>query len=68
MIVTNTNYDDTLIKIEQLKHSLNVVQESIKNQIPQGITNEFDKSKSRLLNWIDEIEITLNEFKIKVNE
>jgi hypothetical protein len=68
MIVVDTNYNDTLHKIEQLKLSLNDVQRSLINQIPQGITNEFEKSKSTILNWVEEIEITLNEFKNNENE
>lgn len=62
MVTADINYSNTLIKIDELKHSLNEVQKSINNQIPQGITDNFDKSKHELLNWIDEIEITLNEF------
>ena len=62
MITAEINYNNTLIKIEELKHSLNEVQKSIENQIPQGITDNFEKSKLNLLNWVDEIDITLNEF------
>ena len=62
MITAEINYNNTLIKIEELKHSLNEVQKSIENQIPQGITDNFEKSKLNLLNWVDEIDITLNDF------
>ena len=62
MITAEINYNNTLIKIEELKHSLTEVQKSIENQIPQGITDNFEKSKLNLLNWVDEIDITLNEF------
>ncbi len=68
MIIANTNYNDTLFKIEQLKSSIIVVQRSIENQIPQGITSKFEKTKSEFMNWVEEIEITLNEFKNTENE
>ncbi|MEN9448080.1 MAG: hypothetical protein RJA25_1370 [Bacteroidota bacterium] len=68
MITAEINYNNTLIKIEELKHSLNEVQKSIENQIPQGITDNFEKSKLNLLNWVDEIDITLNEFINTENE
>lgn len=63
MVIADKNYNNTLIKIEELKRSLNEVQKSIENQIPQGITNNFTKSKLELLNWINEVEICLIEFK-----
>ncbi|HQG38164.1 MAG TPA: hypothetical protein PLK15_03470 [Chitinophagales bacterium] len=68
MIIANTNYTNTLQKIEQLKLSINNVQKNIENQIPQELTIEFEKSKLAFLNWVDEVEVTLNEFKNKENE
>jgi hypothetical protein len=62
MIIANTNYNDTLMRLEQLKCLIEEVEDSIENQIPQGITNEFAKSKSLLVNWIEEIEVTLMEY------
>ena len=62
MITANTNYNDTLMKLEQIKCLTEEVENTIKNQIPQGITNEFAKLKSSLVNWIEEIEVTLIEY------
>jgi hypothetical protein len=62
MIIANTNYNDTLMKLEKLKCLIDEVEDDIENQIPQGITNEFSKSKSLLLNWVEEIEVTLIEY------
>lgn len=63
MIIANTDYTDTLVKIESLKSIINDIQECIKNQIPQGITNNFDQKKDSFMNWIEETEVMLNQFK-----
>jgi hypothetical protein len=62
MIIANTNYSDTILKIEELKSLVLKLEESINKQIPKGIKNQFDNSMSKFLNSIDEIEITLIEF------
>jgi hypothetical protein len=67
MIVANTNYTDTLLKIEELKSLIIELEKNIYNQIPQGITKEFDESKKDFLNWIEEIEFTLIEFNDNLN-
>ena len=68
MIVANTNYLNSLLKIEQLKTLILELEENIYNQIPQEITNQFENSKLRFLNSIDEIEMTLTEFNNRENE
>ncbi|MEA5405089.1 hypothetical protein VB776_19295 [Arcicella sp. DC2W] len=65
MITSTTNYTDTLDKIEKLKLSIKEVETNIYSQIPQGITNEFDKSKLSLLNWLEEMEVMLMELQEK---
>ncbi len=65
MTTSTTNYTDTLDKIEKLKLSIKEVEGNIYSQIPQGITNEFDKSKLRLLNWMEEMEVMLMELQKK---
>ena len=42
-------------------------EQELYNQIPQGITNQFDNSKLKFLNCLEEIEITLTEFKNNKN-
>lgn len=68
MIVADTNYTKSLLKIEQIKTLISDFEQDISNQIPQEITNHFDKTKSLFLNSIEEIEITLTEFNSNQNE
>jgi hypothetical protein len=68
MNVRNLGYLDTLEKIDVLKKTIRDIDGNIYSQIPQGIVNEFDKSKDILLNWIEEIEITLTEYISVKNE
>ncbi len=68
MIVANTNYTNSLLKIEQLKTLILEFEQEIYNQIPQGITKQFDDAKFRFLNSLEEIEVTLIEFKNNENE
>lgn len=62
MTTATTNFTDTQNKIEKLRLSIEEVEANIYSQIPQGITNEFDKSKLGLLNWMEEMEEMLVEF------
>ncbi len=68
MIVANTDYTSSLLKIEQIRILILELEESVYNQIPQGITDEFDNSKSSFLNSLEEMEITLIEFGNNENE
>jgi len=63
MIVADTNYTSSLLKIEQLKKLILEFEKDIYNQIPQEITNQFDNYKLKFLNSLEEIEVTLTEFK-----
>lgn len=65
MTTSTTNFTDTFEKIEKLKLSIKEVEANIYSQIPQGITNEFDKSKLSLLNWVEEMEVMLMELQEK---
>lgn len=62
MVVANTDYNNTLLKIEQIKCLIVELQQDFYAQIPQGITDMFDVSKSELFNNLEEIETTLIEF------
>ncbi len=68
MIVANTDYTSSLLKIEQIRILILELEENIYDQIPQGITDEFDDSKSSFLNSLEEMEITLIEFKNNENK
>ena len=68
MVVANINYTDSILKIEQIKTLISEFQDDIYHQIPQGITNYFDKSKLNFFNSLEEIEIALIEFKDNENE
>lgn len=65
MTTLTINFTDTFEKIEKLKLSIKEVEANIYSQIPQGITNEFDKSKLSLLNWVEEMEVMLMELQEK---
>lgn len=67
MTVANTNYTNSLLKIEKIKVLIMEFEQEIYNQIPQGITNQFDNSKLKFLNCLEEVEITLTEFKNNKN-
>jgi hypothetical protein len=62
MIVANTNYTNSLVKIEELKTLILELEKDIYNQIPQGTMIEYEKSKSNFLNSLQEAEIILTEF------
>ena len=68
MIIANTNYTNSLLRIEKLKVLILEFEQDIYNQILQGMANEFDNSKSSFLNSLEEIEITLNEFNNNENK
>ncbi len=67
MIVANTNYKNSLCIIEQITTLISEFEQEIYNQIPAGITDQFDNAKSRFLNSLEEIEITLTEFENNKN-
>lgn len=62
MNTADNNYSDTLLKIEKIKYLISELEQKVYSQIPQGIVNKFDESKKSLLNWIEEIEFTINDY------
>lgn len=60
---SNPNYSETLSKIEELKDLIEELEEKFSRQVPQGITNKLTLAKKDFLNWIEEAEFTLEEFR-----
>lgn len=67
MIIADTNYTETLFKIEQLKGLICEIQQATHNQIPQGTTKEIDKSAVIFINTLEEVEVYLIEYDIEKN-
>lgn len=61
--VRNPNYADTLLQIDELKSSIEKLEKNLYFQIPQGLNDKFASSKNTLLNWVEEIEFTLEDYK-----
>ncbi len=59
------NYLETTLKIEELRFLLEKLEKNILFQIPQGITNKFISTKNEFLNWVDEIEFTIEDYQNK---
>ncbi|MCR4264460.1 MAG: hypothetical protein NUV98_07150 [Candidatus Roizmanbacteria bacterium] len=57
------NYSETLSKIEELKDLVEELEEKFSWQVPQGITNELTLAKKDFLNWIEEAEFTIENYK-----
>jgi hypothetical protein len=55
----NTNYLETLEKIDMLKECIEGIEKNIYDQIPQGVTDKFDQTKIPFINWVEEIEFNL---------
>lgn len=59
------NYSETSLQIEELISLVEKLEKNILFQIPQGITNEFIATKNEFLNWVDEIEFTIEDYQNK---
>lgn len=60
---SNPNYSETLSKIGELKDLIEELEEKFSCQVPQGITNEFALAKKDFLNWVEEAEFTIGNYK-----
>jgi len=60
---SNPNYSETLSKIGELKDLIDYLEVKFLQQVPQGITNELTLVKNDFLNWIEEAEFTLENYK-----
>ena len=60
----NQNYLETLSQIAALQDLISVLEKNISLQLPQGVANEFSSSKNEFMNWVEETEFVLQNYKI----
>ena len=60
---SNPNYSETLSQIGELKDLIEELEGKFLWQIPHGITNELTFAKKGFLNWVEEAEFTLENYK-----
>lgn len=60
----NQNYSETLSQIAELHDLVSVLEKNVSLQLPQGITNEFSSSKNKFMNWVEEAEFVLQNYKV----
>lgn len=58
----NPNYTETLLQIDELKSSIEKIENNLSMQIPQGLHKKFTATKNNFLNWIEEIECTIQDY------
>lgn len=63
IITANTNSTLTINSIENIKNALLELEKTVFLHIPQGITVEYNTSKENLINWLDEMEFTVLNYK-----
>lgn len=56
------NYTKTLDKCEEMKGKLNELSEFLNSVVNQEIAKKFNSKKEDLINWIEEIEFTINNY------
>lgn len=56
------NYLETILQIEELKFLVEKLEKNLWSQVPQGITDKFSATKNEFLNWIEEVEFTLENY------
>ena len=59
----NPNYSETLLEIDELKSLFEKLEQKFYAQIPHGLNDKFVSSKNILLNWLEEIEFTIGDYK-----
>ena len=59
----NLNYQETISQIEELKNLIAKLEKNVSLQLPQGVTNEFISTKNSFINWVEEVEFTLDDYK-----
>lgn len=58
------NYEKTLSQLGALQDLLDELEKNILVQLPSGIADGFISSKSTLLDWVEEAEFTLQDYKV----
>ena len=60
----NQNYSETLSQIGELYELIDKLEKKFYSQLPQGVSNEITSSKDVFLNWIQEAEFNLQNYKV----
>ena len=61
---SNQNYSEILSQIAELQDLIVGLDKNISTQLPQGISNKFTSTKDAFMNWVEEAEFTLQNYKI----
>lgn len=59
----NPNYSETISQIGELKFLIEKLEKNVSLQLPQGVANEFISTKNNFVNWVEEVEFTLDDYK-----
>ncbi len=57
------NYSETVDQTQELIFLIEKLEKNVLFQLPQGIANNFIATKNIFLNWIEEVEFTLENYK-----
>lgn len=60
----NQNYSETLSQIAELQDLVDRIEKNISLQLPQGIANEIVSVKGKFINWVEEAEFILQNYKV----
>ena len=60
---SNLNYSETLCQIDELKSLIEKLEENLLYQVQQDIIDEFRATKNNFLNWVEEAEFTVENYK-----
>lgn len=56
------NYSETILHAEELKSLIAKLEKNVSFQAPHGITDKFVATKNKFLNWVEEVEFTLENY------
>ncbi len=60
----NQNYSETLSQIAELQDLVDRLEKNISLQLPQGVANELVSAKDKFINWVEEAEFILQNYKV----
>ncbi|MEK7655063.1 MAG: hypothetical protein AAB386_00045 [Patescibacteria group bacterium] len=60
----NQNYSETLSQIAELQDLVGRLEKNISLQLPQGVANELVSAKDKFINWVEEAEFILQNYKV----
>ena len=60
---SNLNYSETLSQIGELYELIEKLEKNFYSQLPQGVSNKLTSAKDAFINWVEEAEFTLQNYK-----